>query len=100
MKKLTLLITFMIIVFFGICENPIVTTPIKQQVKITILDENGEKLVGVKDEITKTYSNLKGDLQIEKGNSIDLQFISYNSLSIHEVCKDTTIILKEVKEIE
>ena len=93
MKKILLFLILFNLGFFGFSENPINN---KQQIKITILDDKKkEPLTGVLNKTLCNYSDLKGNLIVNKEDLVDLQFISYEPLKI-KVCKDTTIILKEV----
>lgn len=96
MKKTLLFLILFNFGFFGICESPVKSFNSQQQIKITIIDNvKKEPLTGVLNKIHSNYSDFKGNMIISNGDSVDLQFISYESLKI-KVHKDTTIILKEI----
>jgi hypothetical protein len=50
-------------------------------VKITVVDNNtNEKLSGVYEKHSKTYTDLNGNIFIKRGDSIDLELISYRNI--------------------
>lgn len=97
MKKTLIFLILFNLGFFGICENIKNSTKssVNQQIKITIIDTEKEPLTGVLNKTLNNYSDLKGNLIVNKGDSVNLQFISYENLNI-KVSKDTTIVLKEI----
>jgi hypothetical protein len=94
----TILILLFPIVFSNFIDLPKLTKSAKsEQHTIFIKDSNGEELCGVLNKYNNQYSNLKGKIIINKGDSINLTLISYETLHIDKIVSDTTIVLKEEK---
>lgn len=69
---------------------------IKNYSIITVVDiDTGEELVGVHDVNGGKYTNLNGDMIVQKNDIITLQFISYESVKL-KVENDTIIKLKSL----
>ena len=66
---------------------------LKQNVKVTIIDNRNESLVGVFNRVSNKYSNFNGCLIINSGDSINLELISYKSITVKKIYSDTTIIM-------
>ena len=63
-------------------------------ITVTIKDsQTKESLVGVLNHKSKTYSNLDGQITI-KQQSVILDLISYEKITINNIKKDTTILMK------
>lgn len=68
---------------------------INQEVIITIIDNNNEKLTGVKN--GNKYSNFDGELAINKGDSVLLELVSYEIINIENIENDTIIKMINIK---
>jgi hypothetical protein len=80
---------------FNLKESPKNTPIINQEMSIIIVDEStNETLVGVKN--NNNYSDLDGILKINKGDSINLELISYEKLIISSIKNDTIIKMSKI----